>query len=221
MSPRIPRTEDPAKKRVRGMSVLRTLRKEFPSAHTALRHENAFQLLVATILSAQCTDERVNMVTRDLFAKYPAAADLASVPREELEKEIRSTGFYRMKAKNVIACSSMLVERFGGKVPRNMEDLVNLPGVGRKTANVVLGQAFGITSGVVVDTHVHRLARLLGFTREDTPEKIEADLMDLFPEKDWIELGTVLILQGRKTCKARKPDCPACPVNHLCPSSSV
>ena len=203
------------------MAVLRTLRKEFPSAHTALRHESAFQLLVATILSAQCTDERVNIVTRDLFRKYPAPGDIASVPREELEKEIRSTGFYRMKAKNLIACSSMLIERFGGAVPSNMEDLVNLPGVGRKTANVVLGQAFGITSGVVVDTHVHRLSRLLGFTREDTPEKIEADLMALFPEKDWIELGTVLILHGRRTCKARKPDCPACPVNHLCPSSAV
>lgn len=203
------------------MSVLRTLKKEFPSAHTALRHENAFQLLVATILSAQCTDERVNMVTKDLFRKYPSPGDIASVPQEEMEKEIRSTGFYRMKAKNVIACSSMLIERFAGKVPRNMEDLVNLPGVGRKTANVVLGQAFGITSGVVVDTHVHRLARLLGFTEEDTPEKIEADLMALFPEKDWIELGTVLILHGRRTCKARKPDCPACPVNHLCPSSAV
>ena len=203
------------------MSVLRTLRKEFPSAQTALRHENAFQLLVATILSAQCTDERVNMVTGGLFRKYPAPADLALVPREELEKEIRSTGFYRMKAKNVIACCSMLVGRFGGIVPRNMDDLVNLPGVGRKTANVVLGQAFGIASGVVVDTHVHRLARLLGFTKEDTPEKIEADLMEIFPEKDWIELGTLLILHGRRTCKARKPDCPACPVNHLCPSSAV
>ena len=219
--PGLPRKEDPAKKRERGMSVLRTLRREFPSAHTSLRHENAFQLLVATILSAQCTDERVNMVTEGLFRKHPAPGDLASVPREELEKEIRSTGFYRMKAKNVIACSSMLVERFGGKVPRDMEDLMSLPGVGRKTANVVLGQAFGITSGVVVDTHVHRLSRLLGFTKEDMPEKIEADLMGLFPEKDWIELGTLLILHGRKTCKARKPDCPACPVNHLCPSSAV
>jgi endonuclease-3 len=207
--------------RARGISVLRTLRKQFPSAHTALRHENAFQLLVATILSAQCTDERVNMVTKDLFRKHPAAADFATVPREVLEIEIRSTGFYRMKAKNVIACSSMLLERFGGDVPQTMEDLVHIPGVGRKTANVVLGQAFGITSGVVVDTHVHRLARRLGFTNEDTPEKIEADLMALFPKRDWIEVGTVLILHGRKTCNARKPDCPACPVNHLCPSSAV
>ena len=219
--PRTPRKEDPAKKRARGRAVLRTLRREFPSAQTALRHENAFQLLVATILSAQCTDERVNIVTKDLFRKYPRPGDIASVPREELEKEIRSTGFYRMKAKNLIACSSMLVERFGGKVPATMEDLVNLPGVGRKTANVVLGQAFGITSGVVVDTHVRRLSRLLGFTSEDTPEKIEADLMALFPEKDWIDLGTLLILHGRRTCKARKRDCPACPVNHLCPSSAV
>jgi endonuclease-3 len=232
MSPRSPRRagrapagfpvkEDPGKKRIRGKSVLRTLRKEFPSAHTALRHENPFQLVVATILSAQCTDVRVNMVTKDLFRKYPAAADLASVLQPELEKEIRSTGFYRMKAKNVIACSRALIERFGGNVPQNMEDLVSLPGVGRKTANVVLGQAFGITSGVVVDTHVHRLARRLGFTKEDTPEKIEADLMDLFPKKDWIDLGTVLILHGRKTCNARKPDCPACPVSDRCPSSAL
>ena len=212
--------ESREKKRARGMSVLRTLRKEFPSARTELHHENAFQLLVATILSAQCTDDRVNMVTKVLFRKYPGPRHLASVPREELEKEIRSTGFYRMKAKNVIACSGMLIERFGGEVPQNMEDLVNLPGVGRKTANVVLGQAFGITSGVVVDTHVHRLARRLGFTTEETPEKIEADLMDLFPEKDWIELGTVLILHGRKTCNARRPDCPACAVNDRCPSSA-
>jgi endonuclease III len=207
--------------RARGLSVLRTLRGEFPSAHTALHHENAFQLLVATILSAQCTDERVNIVTKDLFRKYPSAEALASVPQTELENEIRSTGFYRMKAKNVIGCSRGLIERFGGIVPRTMEELVTLPGVGRKTANVVLGQAFGITSGVVVDTHVHRLARLLGFTREETPEKIEADLMALFPKKNWIELGTILILHGRKTCKARKPDCPSCPVNDRCPSSSV
>ena len=218
---RLPAKEDPGKKRARAGSVLRRLRKEFPSAHTALRHENAFQLLVATILSAQCTDERVNIVTGELFRKHPSARDVASVPRVELEQEIRPTGFYRMKAKNLIACSRMLIERFGGIVPGTMEELVSLPGVGRKTANVVLGQAFGITSGVVVDTHVHRLARRLGFTEEDTPEKIEADLMKLFPEKDWIELGTVLILHGRKTCNARKPDCPACPVNDRCPSSAV
>ena len=216
-----PVKEDPGQLRARGISILRTLRRIFPSAQTALHHENAFQLLVATILSAQCTDERVNIVTKELFPEYPAPADLASVPQPELEKLIRSTGFYRMKAKNVIACSRALMERFGGVVPRTMEELVSLPGVGRKTANVVLGQAYGITSGVVVDTHVHRLARRLGFTVEDTPEKIEADLMRLFPKKDWIELGTVLILHGRRTCKARKPDCPSCPVNERCPSSLV
>ena len=205
----------------RALSVLRTLRKEFPSAHTALRHDNAYQLLIATILSAQCTDERVNMVTKDLFLNHPRAADMAAVPQARLEAEIRSTGFYRMKAKNVIGCSKALVERFGGEVPRNMEDLVSLPGVGRKTANVVLGQAFGVISGVVVDTHVHRLARRLEFTSEETPEKIEEDLMELFPKKDWISVGTVLILHGRKTCKARKPDCPSCAVNDRWPSSGV
>jgi endonuclease-3 len=161
------------------------------------------------------------MVTKDLFRKYPSAEALASVSQAELENEIRSTGFYRMKAKNVIGCSRGLLERFGGSVPRTMEELISLPGVGRKTANVVLGQSFGIASGVVVDTHVHRLARLLGFTKQDTPEKIEADLMALFPGKNWIDLGTILILHGRKTCKARKPDCPSCPVNDRCPSSSV
>ena len=232
MTPRTPRPaamphgrsrakEDPPAKRSRGISILGTLRKAFPSARTALRHENPFQLLIATILSAQCTDERVNMVTEVLFRKYPAPADLAALPQPGLEKEIRSTGFYRMKAKNVIGCSRALLERFGGNVPEKMEDLVSLPGVGRKTANVVLGQAFGIISGVVVDTHVHRLSRLLGFTREDTPEKIEEDLMQLFPGKYWIELGSLLILHGRKTCKARRPECPACPVNDRCPSSSV
>lgn len=213
--------EDPKRMRARASSILRTLRRVFPAAHTALHHENAYQLLVATILSAQCTDERVNIVTKELFPKYPAPSDLASVAQAELEILIRSTGFFRMKAKNVIACSRALVEKFGGVVPRTMEELVTLPGVGRKTANVVLGQAYGITSGVVVDTHVHRLARRLGFTEEDTPEKIEADLMRLFPKKDWIDLGTVLILHGRRTCKARKPDCPSCPVSQVCPSSLV
>ncbi len=213
--------EDAAGARKRGISVLRTLAREFPGARTALEYRTPFQLLVSTILSAQCTDERVNIVTRALFGKYPEPADLANVPPAVLEQEIRSTGFFRMKARNVIGCSRGIVERFGGRVPENMEDLVSLPGVGRKTANVVLGQAFGIVSGIVVDTHVHRLARRLGFTREETPEKIESDLMALFPRKSWVDVGSLLILHGRRTCKARKPDCHSCPVSDRCPSSAV
>ncbi|HTO93763.1 MAG TPA: endonuclease III [Bacteroidota bacterium] len=206
--------------RARARSVLGALRREYPGARTELSHTNAFQLLIATILSAQCTDVRVNMVTAVLFAKYPTPDALGAVSQGALEEEIRSTGFYRMKAKNVLACCKALNERFGGEVPQRMEDLVTLPGVGRKTANVVLGQAFGIASGVVVDTHVQRLAGRLGFTDKDDPVKIEADLMDVFPVNDWIDVGSVLILHGRRTCKARTPDCPSCPVNDRCPSAT-
>lgn len=213
--------ETPEARRVRAASIIRILRKDFPSARTALEHRDPFQLLVATILSAQCTDQRVNMVTKELFTKYRTPAEFAAVPQAVLEKEIRSTGFFRMKAKNIIACSNGLMERHGGTVPDRMEDLVQLAGVGRKTANVVLGQAFGITSGVVVDTHVHRLSRRLGFTDADTPEKIEVDLMALVPKKDWIDLGSMLILHGRRTCKARTPDCPGCPVRDVCPSADT
>ena len=215
---RTPRESD-ADRRRRGSKILKILRREFPSAGTALRHENPFQLLVATILSAQCTDERVNIVTPGLFRKYPGPEHFAAANASELERDIRSTGFFRMKTKNIIACSKALVERFGGKVPQTMDDLVGLPGVGRKTANVVLGQAYGISSGVVVDTHVHRLAQRLGLSKADVPEKIEADLMALYPKDDWIELGSVLILHGRRTCGARSPKCPECPVRSLCPSA--
>ena len=205
----------------RASAVLRILRKEFPEAVTALRHENPFQLLIATILSAQCTDERVNMVTPGLFRKYPAAKEFAQANIKELEEQIRSTGFYRMKAKNIAACSRTLLERHAGVVPRTMEELVALPGVGRKTANVVLGQAFGIVSGVVVDTHVHRISRRLGFTQQDTPEKIEQDLMNVFHSRDWIDVGSILILHGRRTCTARKPACARCSVRGLCPSADA
>jgi endonuclease-3 len=216
---RTPRPESAPDRRARALSILRTLRKEFPSAKTALLHENPFQLLVATILSAQCTDERVNKVTKELFAKYAAPRDFASLPQPLLEKEIHSAGFFRMKAKNIIACSRGLLERHGGEVPPRLEDLVALAGVGRKTANVVMGQAFGIASGVVVDTHVHRLSRRLGFTAADTPEKIEQDLMEVFPRSSWIDVGSILILHGRKTCKARTPACALCPVADRCPSA--
>ncbi len=205
--------------RSRAQLTLKRLRKEFPEAATALLHQNPFQLLIATILSAQCTDERVNMVTPGLFRKYPTPKHFATANQAELEKDIRSTGFYRMKAKNIIGCSKGLLELYKGIVPKAIDQLVVLPGVGRKTANVVLGQAFGIASGVVVDTHVHRLSQRLGFTRKDDPVNIEKDLMELFPSKDWIDLGSMLILHGRKTCKARKPLCAECKLNDVCPSA--
>ena len=206
---------------VSATTILNCLRKEFPQPKTALLHENPFQLLIATILSAQCTDERVNMVTPGLFMKYPSPTHFAHADQAELERDIRSTGFFRMKSRNIIGCSKALVERHGGKVPDRIEDLVQLPGVGRKTANVVLGQAFGIASGVVVDTHVHRLSQRLGLTKADTAEKIEEDLMKLFHRTDWIDVGTLLILHGRRTCKARTPLCGECVLNDVCPSSSV
>jgi endonuclease-3 len=212
--------ETPAAKKDRAARILDILRKEFPGAVTALRHGNPFQLLVATILSAQCTDERVNMVTPGLFSAYPGPEEFTRAEQSALEEIIRSTGFFRNKAKSILACSAAIVERFGGRVPESIEELVTLPGVGRKTANVVLGQAFGLASGVVVDTHVQRLAGRLGLSAETTPEKIEADLMELYPPEDWIELASVLILHGRKWCNARKPLCADCPVRSLCPASA-
>ena len=213
--------ESPVLLRGRAVKILRILRREFPQPKTALLHQNPFQLLVATILSAQCTDERVNMVTPGLFAKFPGPADFAVRSQAELEREIRSTGFFRMKAKNIITCSAALMDRHKGSVPDRIDDLIELPGVGRKTANVVLGQAFGISSGIVVDTHVHRLSQRLGLTRADSAEQIEQDLMALYPKKDWIDVGSVLILHGRRTCNARKPKCPQCPVRDHCPSAAL
>ncbi len=209
------------RKQARAGNILRLLRKEFPQPKTALLHENPFQLIIATILSAQCTDERVNMVTKELFKKYHSPKDIANANVAELENDIKSTGFYRMKAKSIMGCSKALIEKHNSKVPETIEELVQLPGVGRKTANVVLGQAFGIVSGVVVDTHVHRLSQRMGFTEKDTAEKIEEDLMKLFPKKNWIDVGSILILHGRKTCGARKPNCPECVVNELCPSAGL
>jgi endonuclease-3 len=206
-------------RRARAAKILDVLRREFPGAVTALRHENPFQLLIATILSAQCTDERVNMVTPGLFAAYPGAAEFVRARQPDVEEIIRSTGFFRNKAKSILACSAALMERHGGRVPDRMEELVTLPGVGRKTANVVLGQAFGIASGVVVDTHVQRLAGRLGFSARNTPEKIEADLMEVFPASDWIDVSSILILHGRKWCTARRPRCTECPVRAHCPSA--
>lgn len=203
------------------LEILRKLKKEFPGAVTALHHADPFQLLIATILSAQCTDERVNIVTKGLFKKYVTAEDFADAVPVELESEIRSTGFFRMKAKNIIGCSRALVEKHNGIVPQSIDQLVELPGVGRKTANVVLGQAFGIASGVVVDTHVQRLSQRLGFTTSKDALKIEQDLIALFPSKDWIALSSILILHGRRTCSARKPKCGMCTVRDVCVSSEL
>jgi len=210
----------PDKKR-RTRSIIARLKREFPEAKCALDHANPLELLVATILSAQCTDARVNMVTPVLFAKYRRAADYAAADPAVFEREIQSTGFFRNKTKSILGMARALEERHGGQVPDTMEALVALPGVGRKTANVVLGNAFGKNDGVVVDTHVGRISGLLKLTKETSPEKIERDLMELVPRKDWTIFSHLLILHGRKTCIARRPKCAACRINDLCPSSSV
>lgn len=207
--------------RVRASSIVKRLKKAYPGATTALLHSNPLELLVSTILSAQCTDVRVNMVTPELFKRYRTAKDFSNAHRQELEEMIRSTGFYHAKAKSIVNCCKALVEQHGGQVPSSMEELVRLPGVGRKTANVVLGSAFGIAVGIVVDTHVKRLSERLGFSKESDPEKIEQDLMKIISKKDWIAIGDLLILHGRKTCPARKPQCPDCALNDLCPSAEL
>ena len=195
------------------------LKAAYPNARTELSWTNPLELLVATILSAQTTDVRVNLVTPNLFAKYPTAADYAGADPEELEEDIRPTGFFRNKAKSLLGMARALVEDHGGEVPRTMPELVALPGVGRKTANVVLGNAFSIDEGVVVDTHVRRLSNRLGFTTQKDPEKIERDLMQTVPREDWTVFSHLLILHGRSTCKSRKPDCENCTLNDLCPSA--
>ena len=199
--------------------TIERLKSEYPGAKTALDWKNPLELLVATILSAQTTDVRVNAVTPALFAKYPTAADYAEADPTELEEDIRPTGFFRNKAKSLRGMARALVDDHGGEVPRTMEDLVALPGVGRKTANVVLGNAFSIDEGVVVDTHVRRLSIRLGFTTHNDPEKIERDLMQTVPKRDWTVFSHLLILHGRSVCKARKPACEDCVVNDLCPSA--
>jgi endonuclease-3 len=209
------------KKKNRVRTIIRRLSAAYPGAQTALLHDNPLQLLVATILSAQCTDERVNMVTPVLFRRYPTAASFVSASRPELESIVRSTGFYRAKAKNIMNCCADIVSRHGGKVPSTMLELVALPGVGRKTANVVLGSAFGIAEGVVVDTHVKRISGLMKLSAAGTPEKVEKDLMKVVPEKEWILLPHLLILHGRKVCRARKPSCGDCVVSGLCPSAKA
>ena len=201
--------------------IISRLKKEFPQAHTALVFSDPLQLLISTILSAQCTDVRVNMVTPALFAKYLHAKDFAEADKNELEDEIKSTGFYRMKANHIMEACTAIVDRFHGQVPQSMDELMSLPGVGRKTANCVLGGAFGIQDGIVVDTHVIRLSNRLGLTKNESPEKIEQDLMKLVPKKEWYRFSNLLILHGRKTCKARKLLCEQCVLSDICPTSSV
>jgi endonuclease-3 len=201
--------------------IFARLKRAYPDAHTELDHETPLQLLIATILSAQCTDKRVNMVTPHLFKTYPTAQSLADARQEDLEEIIKSTGFFRNKSKSLIALGKALVERHNGEVPDSMDALVKLPGVGRKTANVILGNAFGKNEGVVVDTHVGRLSLRLGLTKETDPIKVEQDLMPLFPQKDWAMLAHVLIFHGRRVCDARVPKCEICVLSDICPSSRV
>ncbi len=211
--------ESLAARRARVLEIVRRLRAEYPGATCSLEHADPYQLLVATILSAQCTDERVNMVTPGLFRRYPAPEDLADARVEELEEMIRSTGFFRNKSKSLLGMANAVVERHGGRVPDSMEELTALPGVGRKTANVVLGNAFHKNVGVVVDTHVRRLARRLGLTASDDPEQIERDLMEVVPREDWTDISHLLIYHGRAVCRAQKPRCASCVLADLCPSA--
>lgn len=205
----------------RTKKIISVLDKTYPDAHCELVHQNPLELLVATILSAQCTDKRVNIVTEQLFKKYRSAQDFATADISELENEVRTTGFYKNKARNIKAASGDIVEKHGGKVPQTMEELIELGGVGRKTANVVLGNAFGINVGVVVDTHVARLSHRFGMTRHRAPEKIETDLMELVPQRQWALFSHLLIWHGRRRCFARKPDCANCEALKLCPRIGV
>jgi endonuclease-3 len=205
--------------KLRTRKIIRLLKRAYPEAKCSLNHSNAFELLIATILSAQCTDARVNVVTQDLFRKYRKPEDYLKVSEKELQQDIRTTGFFRNKTKSIQGTSKALAEQYRGKVPQTMDQLLELPGVARKTANVVLGNAFGINSGVVVDTHVTRLSRRLGLTAQKTAEKIELDLIAIVPKKDWVIFSHLLIAHGRAICKARNPRCAECVVERLCPSS--
>ena len=210
-----------SKLQARTKKIIAALRVTYPAAHCALNHTNPLQLLVATILSAQCTDERVNLITPALFAKYQTAADFAAAPPGQLENLIKSAGFFRNKAKSIRNCCQAIVARHAGQVPATMAELIELAGCGRKTANVILGVAYRKAEGVVVDTHVHRLSRRLGLTSQNTPEKIEQDLMAIVPQPDWIDFAHLLIWHGRQRCAARKPDCAHCELAQLCPKIGV
>lgn len=213
--------ENKTQRKARTEELIKLLKRAHPDAHCALNHSNAFELLVATILSAQCTDERVNIVTADLFRKYRKPADYLKVPASELQQDIHTTGFFRNKTKSIQGACRMLTEEFGGQVPQTMEELLRLPGVARKTGNVVLGVAYGIAAGVVVDTHVSRLSQRLRLTKQKDPGKIEQDLMELVPRRDWIIFSHLLIFHGRRVCKARRPLCEECSLEELCPSSML
>jgi endonuclease-3 len=210
-------TVDDLKKRLR--EIISRLKRAYPGAKCSLNHTNPFELLIATILSAQCTDERVNIVTGDLFRKYHGPEDYLKVSPRELEQDIQSTGFFRNKTKSIQGTAKVLTEQYHGEVPQTMDQLLELPGVARKTANVVLGNAFEIKSGVVVDTHVTRLSHRLGLTKQKTAEKIEQDLIQIVPKKDWVIFPHLFIYHGRRICKARNPSCAECEVEKLCPSS--
>jgi endonuclease-3 len=214
------KSREPAARKRHAGRVVRTLTRLYPQAKCSLAYQTPLQLLIATILSAQCTDDRVNRVTPALFARYPDASAFASADPAELERHIQSTGFFRNKARSIIACCQAIVKEHGGKVPGTMEQLCALPGVGRKTANVVLGNAFGVP-GLVVDTHVQRLSRRMGLTAEKTPERIEQDLMQIIPRKSWVTFGHQMIYHGRKVCKARKPRCAQCALGKFCPRIGV
>jgi endonuclease III len=203
----------------RAAKIIEILEKEHPDAKIALHYSNPLELLIATILSAQTTDEQINKVTQTLFKKYRTAQDYADANLQELEQDVRSTGFYHNKAKNVQNCCRLLVEKHQGKVPATMEELVELPGVARKTANIVLYNAYGITAGVAVDTHVHRLAQRLGLTENEDQNKIEQDLMNLIPKEQWMKLTDLLIFHGRRVCTAKKPNCKGCVLSQMCPSA--
>jgi endonuclease-3 len=213
--------ESPEQKKARVGKIIAGLQKAYPDAHCELNHSNPLELLIATILSAQCTDKRVNIVTPQLFKKYPTAEDYATARLPELEEEIKSTGFYRNKAKSITKATKNIVEKHGGKVPNTMAELVALGGVGRKTANVVLGNAFGINTGIVVDTHVARLSQRLGLTKETDPVKIEVTLMNLVPQDQWTMFSHWLIWHGRRRCYARSPDCSNCEIRAVCPQIGV
>ena len=213
--------ETAAEKMQRTMKIIEALQRTYPTAHCELNFSNPLQLLIATILSAQCTDKRVNIVTAELFKKYRSAKDFADAPLADIEEAVKTTGFFRNKAKNIKACCTALVEKFNGEVPRTMDDLHALAGVGRKTANVVLGNAFGINVGVVVDTHVTRLSNRLGLVKGTDAVKLEQELMKLVPQEDWTLFSHWLIWHGRRRCDARKPDCANCEIQKLCPQIGV
>ena len=213
--------ETAAAKKERALKIIAALQRTYPNAHCELIFSSPLQLLVATILSAQCTDKRVNLVTAELFKKYRSAEDFAAAPLAAIEESIKSTGFFRNKAKNIKACCATLVEKFSGEVPRTMDELHALAGVGRKTANVVLGNAFGINVGVVVDTHVTRLSNRLGLAKGTDAVKLEQELMKLVPQEDWARFSHWLIWHGRRRCDARKPDCAHCEIQNLCPQMGL